>query len=50
MIKNRVRTYIQMFTTGKLDKKVILTNIGRSWASLVAQWVKRLPTMWETWV
>ena len=21
-----------------------------SWASLVAQMVKRLPTMWETWV
>ena len=21
-----------------------------SWASLVAQWVKNLPAMWETWV
>ena len=27
-----------------------LKRVGHNWASLVAQTVKRLPAMWETWV
>ena len=35
---------------GRLDGEGIGYPLQCSWASLVAQLVKNLPTMWETWV
>ena len=32
------------------EYSVIVVNTGSHWASLVAQTVKNLPAIWETWV
>ena len=36
--------------SGKKKKKDLGTSLCILWASLVAQMVKNLPAMWETWV
>ena len=53
---------IFIFFTSPLEDPSWISGLGRtpgegigyplqySWASLVAQWVKNLPAMWETWV
>ena len=41
--------YLAEFVVAK-NMKVFIRNIYIIWTSLVAQTVKRLPTMWETWV
>ena len=38
------------FTTEPPGKPYIILSYTYLWPSLVAQMVKRLPTMWETWV
>ena len=35
---------------GRFTGEEIGYQLQYSWASLVAQWVKNPPTMWETWV
>ena len=35
---------------GRFTGEEIGYQLQYSWASLVAQWVKNLPALWETWV
>ena len=41
---------LQYFGPGRSAREGITYPLQYSWASLVAQLVKNLPAMWETWV
>ena len=49
MKKNLRSSAIVMYSTWKFNKKFARYLPGK-WDSLVAQMVKDLPAMWETWV